>query len=178
MEIRKVLVHSCFERGEGFAKDTPLIPSKCHCKRYISVAEAEAFVKLGLAQHVLKIMEFVDNVCDICGGEEILKKTCLGCLGAANVTVTRILNIPSEDIIFISLDGKTNTKTVQVKKSPTIEKAHIERAYVDGNEIEQARIESYGELNKEVWAELVVGAEPEDTPATGQGRSHDYGRSI
>src|SRR6266481_262736 len=116
MEIKKVLVHSCFQKGKGFTKDTPLSPSRCRCKQYISVAEAADNVKRGLAQyvHIVDKVLSLDDICSVCGGIDNLKKSCQQCAGTGQIKIKKPFTIPGEDIIFISLDGKRNTKTTQV----------------------------------------------------------------
>jgi hypothetical protein len=175
MEIRKVLVHSCFQK-----KKKVLSPTKCRCRQYLSVMEAASLVNQGLAQYVIaseKIVES-DEVCNVCAGIDNLKKTCTVCGGTGSVKHSKVFVIRGEDIIYISLDGKKNAKTTKVKKSPTIEKAHIERAYVDGNITDQSRIESYGVSNKEFLISLISGFEPEDDASKGTGRRYDYGRKL
>ena len=180
MELKKVLVHTCFQIGKGFNEDQPLSPKKCRCRQWVAVPEATKNVELGLAQYVVIKREEVEveEVCNNCTGAENLKKSCDQCgkTGLVKVKVYRLIR--GEDIIFISLDGKTNSKTTQVKKSPTIEKAHIERAYIDGNEEEQARIDVYGIMNKEFVTSLIVGFEPVDDPVKMTGRKYDWGRKI
>ena len=188
MEIQKVLVHYCFQRKKGLEKDTPLSPKKCRCRQFVTVAEAEIFIKEGMAQHVVLLEKpyETDELCSTCMGDEKLKKTCTHCKMTGQVRVTKFVKILGPDIIFISQDGRRNTKTTQVKKSPTIERAHIERAYCHGDkkhelkraQEERARIEIYGELNREFFHSLTVGFEPPDDPRTGTGRKFDYGRSI
>jgi len=180
MQIQKVLVHSCFQKGKGTEKDTPLSPHKCRCRQRISVSEAAAFVASGLAQYVVVSEKIVrtEEACPTCSGDENLRKFCTGCNKTGNVTVQNVYQVRGEDIIFISLDGKKNTKTTQVKKSPTIEKAHIERAYINNNVHEQARIEIYGTMYKEFLHSLIVGPEPPDDLKAGTGRRYDYGRNV
>lgn len=181
MEIKKVLAHTCFQRGKGLAKDAPLSPKKCRCRQFVSVAEAETEIKLGLAQHVVASEKTVEiaEACPICTADEALMKYCDMCKNTGLVMVKRVIPILGADIIrTVSLDGKTNTLTTQVKKSPTIEKAHIERSYVDGNEMEQFRIELYGASVKDFIQSLIVGDEPADDQKTGTGRTYDYGRSL
>jgi hypothetical protein len=76
-------------------------------------------------------------------------------------------------------DGSQICMTGRTKKTPrgaTIEKAHMERAYIDGDKEEQLRIETYGLLT--LLARISVGkvikgfgTEPQD------GRETDWGRS-
>lgn len=181
MEIKKVLAHTCFQTGKGFAKDTPLSPKKCRCRQFVSASEAATEVALGLAQYVIaseKIVE-IDEACPICTADEALVKFCQACKNTGLVKVSRTVIILGTDIIrTVSLDGNRNTLTTQVKKSPTIEKAHIERAYVDGNKVEQLRIEAYGASARDFINDLIVGLEPEDDRKKGTGRTYDYGRTT
>lgn len=181
MEIKKVLAHTCFQTGKGLAKDAPLSPKKCRCRQFVSVAEADVEIKLGLAQHVViseKTVEIAE-ACPICTADDVLMKFCDMCGNTGLVNVKKVVAVLGPDIIrTVSEDGTTNTLTTQVKKSPTIEKAHIERAYVDGNEAEQFRIELYGISGKEFIQSLVVGDEPEDDQRNGTGRTFDYGRTV
>jgi hypothetical protein len=147
----------------------------------VSATEAATEVALGLAQYVIaseKIVE-VQEACPICTANEVLMKFCQVCGNTGLITVNRIVTILGKDIIrTVSADGKRNTLTTQVKKSPTIEKAHIERAYVDCNKVEQLRIEVYGETAREFIQSLIVGFEPEDDERTFSGRNYDYGRTV
>jgi hypothetical protein len=179
--VKKVLAHTCFQHKKGFVKDTPLSPNKCRCRAYITAEEAASEVALGLAQYVIvvdKIIE-IEDTCDICGAVDILKKTCLNCNHTGVVKHKIPVVVRGHDIVrAISPDGKRNLKTTQVKKSPTIEKAHIERAYVNDNRAEQIRIEEYGILTKECLFSLISGYEPVDDFRKGIGRKHDWGRSL
>jgi hypothetical protein len=54
--------------------------------------------------------------------------------------------------------------TNRASKTPrvmTVEKANIERAYIDGQESEIERIEVWGELAQEVWTALIVPYRPD-----------------
>jgi hypothetical protein len=71
-------------------------------------------------------------------------------------------------------------KPVKALKTPrvaTIEKAHIYRAYVDGDKEEAERIEAYGLMTLEARIEMGIKPEPADDPKTGTGRNYDTGRS-
>jgi hypothetical protein len=179
--VKKVLAHTCFQHNKGFVKDTPLSPKKCRCRAYITAAEAASEVALGLAQYVILVNEIIEieDTCDICSADDTLKKTCLNCNHTGVVKHKIPVVIRGEDIIrSISPDGKRNLKTTQVKRSPTIEKAHIERAYVNGNRAEQMRIEEYGILTRAYLSSLISGYEPFDDPIKGVGREYDWGRSF
>jgi hypothetical protein len=190
MEVRKVKVHTCFDKEN----ENPLSPVKCRCRQYMSASEASILVSRGNYQYVqigkkeLKTVE----VCPTCSNDENLKKYCTGCGKTGSVEVVREYPVYGEDIIFVSSDGKKNPKTTQVKKSPTIEKAHIERAWLSNNVPEQARIEAYGgtilealaglgaEIRDSKTGEIISKGrpEPEDNLEAGTGRRYDYGRSV
>lgn len=179
MDIKKVLAHTCFQIGKGLAKDTPLSPKKCRCRQFVTATAAAAEVELGTAQYVVvidKIIE-VEDTCSICANIDNLKRSCQACGGTGVAKTNRVFVVRGEDIIrTVSEDGRTKTVTTQVKKSPTIEKAHIERA-VEGNLEEQARIEAYGASNKDFLMSLISGTEPENNPVTRTGRDYDWGRA-
>lgn len=179
MEIKKVLAHTCFQTGKGFAKDTPLSPKKCRCRQFVTLAEAAAEVALGVAQYTVVVDKFVEveDTCSICANVDNLRKSCQACGGTGVSKTVKVLTVRGEDIIrTVSEDGRSKTVTTQVKKSPTIEKAHIERA-AEGNTEEQARIEAYGASNKDFLLSLISGYEPENNPKTGTGRDYDWGRA-
>lgn len=180
MQVQKVKVHHCFQVKKGFERDTPLSPDKCKCRQFISVQRAAAEVEHGLAQYVVVMEKHgeTEETCNICGGLDDLKKTCQACGKTGVITIPKVYLSIGEDIVYISLDGKQNSKTTQVKKSPTIEKAHIERAYVNGNQMEQARIELYGLSIADFMRSLISGFEPPDDLKTHTGRKYDYGRNA
>jgi hypothetical protein len=130
MEIKKILVHTCFQHRKGMGADTPLSPKKCRCRQYISVADAAKEVSLGIAQYVRTVDKIVqaDQDCLICGGVDKLKKACQWCKGTGIVRAGVHIKVDGEDIIrTVSTDGKRNTLTDKVKKAPTIESNHILR---------------------------------------------------
>jgi hypothetical protein len=203
MEIRKVLAHTCFQRKKGFEEDTPLSPKKCRCRQYVTVEEARVEVERGLAQYTTVFKPSrAEEDCPVCGALDPLKKTCVCCGGIGKVYVTRQIPVLGDDIIrTVSPDGKRSLKTTQVKKSPTIEKAHIERANVSDNKEEQERIEAYGESIawnleslgarlrqvtlgkvgkiKEVVKVLSEGTpEPKNDEKKHTGRRYDFGRAL
>ena len=179
--VDKVLAHTCFQLDAGAEPDKPLSPKKCRCREFISKEQAATEVALGVAQYVNivdKVVE-IEDACPTCGAIDPYRKNCTQCSGSGRTIVKRPIIVRGEDIIrTVSLDGKRNTKTTQVKKSPTIEKAHIERSYVSGNKDEQQRIEYYGQSQREFIESLISGYEPEDNPKTHTGRRYDYGRSV
>jgi hypothetical protein len=181
MQIKKVLAHTCFQLGRGLAKDQPLSPKKCRCRQYVSVTEAAAEVALGLAQYVVAVEKVIttEEVCRVCANLDPYKKSCVACSGSGITVHKNVELVRGEDIIrTVSADGKDNVTTSKVKKSPTIEKAHIERAYINNLQAEQLRIEAYGALNADSINALITGYEPEDDLKTHTGRRYDYGRAL
>jgi hypothetical protein len=91
----------------------------------------------------------------------------------------------STDIVLVTAgsldsDGVPVYKPVKALKTPrvaTIERSHIEKAYLDGNKEEQERIEAYGLMTLQARIEMGIKPEPEDDPKTGTGRNYDRGRS-
>lgn len=76
-------------------------------------------------------------------------------------------------------DGSQICMTGRTKKTPrgaTIEKAHIERAYVDGDAEEQRRIETYGLLT--LLTRLSCGKTLKRHEIEPPGRETDWGRPI
>jgi hypothetical protein len=189
-EIRKVLVHSCFDKES----DTPLMPKGCRCRTWKSTTEAAKLVESGIYRYVLAFEKTVqtEEICPNCSNDKNLKKTCIQCDKTGTVLVTSKYPVLGEDIILASEVSKENIKTVKVKRAPTLEKAHIQRAVISGNVHEQMRIEEYGEtgflllgsLGAEVrnrkTGEIIVKGhpEPKDDIKTGTGRRFDYGRSL
>jgi hypothetical protein len=56
-------------------------------------------------------------------------------------------------------DEETETRGAFAKQTPrvqTIEKAHMERAYLDGKKADIERIDAWGELQQDVWAKLMA----------------------
>jgi hypothetical protein len=190
MEIRKVLVHSCFDKKS----DIPLTPKDCRCRRWKSADEAAKLVRDGTYRYIVVSGKSVqiEETCPICSDDKNSKKNCIGCNRTGKVLVTADYPVLGEDIILASESGKENTKTVKIKKAPTLEKAHIQRAYISGVAHEQMRIEEYGESgfmllgslgaevrNRKTGKIIVKGhPEPEDNEATATGRRFDYGRSL
>lgn len=130
MEIKQVLVHTCFQHKKGIGPDTPLSPKKCRCRQYINASEAAREVAQGIAQYVRTLDKIIeaDQDCLICGGLDPFKKACQWCKGTGIVRAGLHIKIDGEDIIrTVSLDGRRNVTTSKVKKAPTIESNHILR---------------------------------------------------
>lgn len=135
---------------------------------------------MGAAQYVVIAVKIEKSttLCLICNQIPQFQKGCLGCGGKGVLDIKKRFPVYGHDIIRnVNEEGQRNT-TTKVKKSPTIEKAHMERAYVDGRQDEQLRIEEYGAITRDFIKSLISGYEPADDQKTGTGRRYDYGRSI
>jgi hypothetical protein len=165
-------------------KDPPA--PKCRCRKFISIDKATKMVKNGEASWVVvkRISGYAEVVCPMCVGDKTIAN-CANCNGKGVIIDNVVWNTYNNDIVLISAlpEDKTEKKRSSVlkKKTPrvaTIEKAHIERAYVYDNKEAQERIEEYGRLTNETLTSFIVGPEPEDNPKTGEGRKYDFGRKI
>jgi hypothetical protein len=173
--------HSCFAQHLNEKK-----PKKCRCRKRITLAEATTAVEKGFAQWLVisSTIALSKEICSLCLGGPF-KKSCQHCKGLGEIYVPYEIKISSNDVVLVTT-GSTNDsgglvyRSVKAKKTPrvaTIEKAHIERAYVDGVKEEQERIEAYGLMTLESRIEMGIGVEPLDDLATGIGRIYDRGRS-
>jgi hypothetical protein len=177
----KSTVHACYNQHLNESK-----PRRCRCREKVSLAEATCQVEKGFAQWVIlsQTLTTVKEICPICVNEG-LKKGCQNCKGTGEVERSHPYNVLGTDIVLVTAgtadnDGWVVYKPVKALKTPrvaTIERAHIERAYADGDKEEQARIEVYGLMTLEARIEMGITAEPVDDPRTGTGRNCDYGRS-
>jgi hypothetical protein len=207
MEIKKVLMHTCFQQ------DHPLSPVKCRCRKYIPAVDALRMIAEGTAQVVVK--KYVDlevqEPCPICAGDEKLVRSCFACSKLGKVTVTKKQPIYGEDVIVTVGERKNkfaNTTAKKTPRSPTIESNHILRGIgafggiVDAarerwDEYEQLTLKERIRLlvpripvnifdavwnlwqsNPELPFPFILNPEPEDDLKTGTGRRFDYGRSI
>jgi hypothetical protein len=143
-------------------------------------------VEKGFAQWLILGQTTVTGkeICSICLDDKI-KKGCQHCRGTGQVEKSYPINTYGSDIVLVttgSLDDDEQMvyKPILAQKTPrvaTIEKAHIERAYVQNDKDEQERIEFYGLMTLESRIEMGIGVEPSDDPETGTGRKYDTGRS-
>ncbi len=128
MKFRPVLVHACFDQRLG-----QLRPLTCRCRYRVSVDEANDFVAQGKADWI---------IVDWRNGFPVE--------GANLVWGARPEKQRDKDE---KLSSAYALKTPRVQ---TIEKAHIERAFVNGKQDDLDRINAWGELAHEVIAELTV----------------------
>lgn len=180
MATVKVLVHKCLQKIEGY------IPpgTKCGCRKWVAVAKAMEMVEEGDAAYVITEMRIseVDEPCHICAGIEGFKKNCGACLALGTVKVRKLFTVQGENIYL--------TSAKKTPRTPTIEKAHIERSFSHKTDVD--RIECYGDLGVELLGELgaqITNAktgeivkpgkpEPKDDASKGEGERYDYGRSV
>jgi len=142
-------------------------------------------VEKGFAQWIILTQTTLTGkeICHLCLDEKV-KKNCQHCKGTGEVEKSYVVNTYGGDIVLVATgsehEGKTTYRSVLAKKTPrvaTIEKAHIERAYVQNDKEEQERIEAYGLMTLESRISMKIGVEPPDDLATGTGRKYDTGRS-
>lgn len=178
--IKKVRVHTCPETRDGrFAGD-------CTCRKYVTVEKAEQLKENGLASHIIsshKQIE-VEGECGICGADQQLKKSCRVCNKTGIAFNKKDHFEYSEDLYMRPI--------LRTPRTATIEKNHIEYAYIKLDKDAAKRIELYHQSDKLALAKLgaeirdsrtqnilIDGTpEPEDNPKTGTGRRFDYGRPI
>lgn len=126
MSLRPVLVHSCFDQSIGVPR-----PAKCRCRYRISLEDAREYVQQGKASWL--IVDYKNTVP----------------VESWNLVWGRTQEAGEE----------TETRGAFAKQTPrvqTIERAHMERAYVDGKKADIERINAWGELQHEVWTKLTV----------------------
>ena len=199
--MRASLVHSCPQQEKVAIEEAEPPAKSCKCRKIESYEKANEMVKEGIALWVVTARErgTQDVDCRACGGDKKVVN-CAICGGTGKVTIPAVWNKHNGDIVLRRHKGAKNVST---SKAATIEKQHIEYAYVDGDAQAAARIEEYGMLTLEARAFpgpseckhdkkfrcdrctldkgakiYVIGVEPADDPKTGEGRRHDYGRSI
>jgi hypothetical protein len=160
MSLRVSRVHACFDQSRVFAFMEPFLsaditkeqltqlwdqaatqlgetrPKNCRCSYRVTADEAEKLVKNGIADYLIidwrynaekKVFFPAPNLNLVWGGKQ------------------------AEELGLVKSSYAAKTPRVM-----TIEKANIERAYLDGREDEIARIEAWGELQRDVWASITV----------------------
>jgi len=159
MSLKPSLVHSCHDQARVLAFIEPLLsapsltkediiqiwaeasirlgetrPEKCRCSYRVTSAEAEILVKNGIANYLITEWRYNEE-----------RKTYFPAPNANLVWGGK----QAEDLGLIRASYAAKTPRVQ-----TVEKAHMERAYLDGRQDEIDRIEVWGEMQREVWSEL------------------------
>lgn len=197
-------VHHCPDQvkiAEG-SKEPPA--AKCRCRKYYTLHKATELVRRGDASWVIlrRHLEPREGTCQLCKGDPEVKN-CANCQGTGKEIQTVEMVTYGEDLVLVS-QTPVNSKTGRTEKkrssalaqktprSATIEKGHMQRAYLDQQKEAAERIEEYGRLNRDFLVRL--GAElrnpntgtvfmegrpePENDAAKGQGRRYDFGRSL
>ena len=180
MEIKKVRVHTCNQKSEGF------IEGKCRCRKFVSHEKASELIDNGTAASIIVSFKRIEvkRVCPICNGLDNFKRRCHLCSSTGLVSEPEILYTYGEDIYMRPF--------LETPRTATIEEEHIEYAYIKGDRDAIKRIDLYNGLNKVALAQLGAAIidkrtgevlfegtpEPKDDPKKGEGRTHDYGRSI
>jgi hypothetical protein len=160
MSIRPCVVHQCFDQNKVFQFMEPFLsltitkkelmdlwdqaathlgetrPATCRCSYRATSAEAELLVKNGIANYLITDWRYNED-----------KKTFFP---APNLNLVWG-GKQAEDLGLIKASYAAKTPRVM-----TIEKANLERAYLDERQDEIDRIEAWGDLQHEVWARLTV----------------------
>lgn len=161
-------VHHCFAQELCEPR-----PKRCNCRKLVRREYAEAMVSNSEAQRI--ILKRVDTgrvvaqQCRICLNTLQLAGSCRLCAGSGFITepVFELFYHPT-DVVLISVLSPATCNNYGVvyhidvatlmKKTPrveTIERQHIERAYVSEDTTESERIELYGEMNKQELQSLI-----------------------
>ncbi len=172
--------HVCHQQHLGEKK-----PKRCRCRKRITLAEATRQVERGFAQWLVISQNTVTvkDVCPICDNSQ-LKKGCQHCSGTGEIEKSYINKQLGTDIVLVTAgtlesDGSETFRSVKSLKTPrvaTIERSHIEKAYLDQNKEEQERIEAYGLLTLQARIDAGIGIEPADDALTRTGRKYDINK--
>jgi len=165
MSLRPSLIHSCHDQQKVFSFMEPFLsaaiskqdlmelwdqaavqlgetrPKNCRCSYRVSLVDAEKLVKNGIADYLIIDWRYNEE-----------KKTFFPAPNNNLVWGGK----QAEDLGLVKSSYAAKTPRVQ-----TIEKAHIERAYVDGKQPDIDRIEEWGRLSHEVVADLTTDYWPE-----------------
>ena len=180
MEIKKVRVHTCTQRIDGY------IEKKCKCRKFATLAKAEQLKDDGYAANVMVSYKTikVEEPCPICNNEPNLTRSCGLCGKTGQVFKEKYLFEYGEDIYM--------TPFQRTPRTATVEEEHIEYAYIQGDRDAVRRIELYHQLDQlalaKIGAELTDSKtkevlldgspEPANNPKLATGRDYDWGRSI
>jgi hypothetical protein len=180
MEIKKVRVHTCNQKQEGY------IERKCRCRKFVTPEEAVELIDDGIAAYVILAYRTIEikEICPICVNTASLKRSCSFCNTIGEISKKKIHIDYGEDIYM--------RPVLKTPRTATIEEEHIEYAYIKRDRDAIKRIDLYHGLNQAALVELgasiinsITGEivfqgtiEPEDNLKKGTGRKYDYGRSI
>lgn len=170
-------IHSCFaqhlneslppRRCSGGCKQLKklCVCARCKCRKKVDINEARKLVENGLAEWLIIGREPVPvpEICHLCLNDALLKKSCSNCNKTGEIIVVKYSLIRSNDIVEVSRGSGEPGKEIfrsaiskQTPRSATIEKSHIERAYVYGQDEEQQRIEEYGRSTARLLNSFIV----------------------
>jgi len=133
-DIEKVQLMEIWEEAAVQLGETR--PRNCRCSYRVTVADAEKLVKNGIADYLITDWRYNEE-----------KKTFFPAPNSNLVWGGK----QAEDLGLVKSSYAQKTPRVQ-----TIEKAHMERAYLDGKKEDLERIEVWGQLQREVWASITV----------------------
>lgn len=128
MKFRPVVVHACFDQRLGQPR-----PDSCRCRYRVSVDEAREFVAQGKADWI--IVDWRNN---------------FPVEGSNLVWGARPEKQRDEN------EKLSSAYAIKTPRVQTIEKAHMERAYINGKQDDLDRIQAWGELAQEIIAELTI----------------------
>lgn len=158
MSLRPSLVHSCHDQQKVFSFMQPFLsaditkkdlmelwdqaaaqlgevrPKNCRCSYRVTVADAEKLIKNGIADYLITDWRYNEE-----------KKTFFP---APNLNLVWG-GKQAEELGLVKSSYAAKTPRVM-----TIEKANMERAYLDKHQDEIDRIEVWGQLQREVWASI------------------------
>ena len=135
--IRPSLIHHCFDQAAGDPR-----PAKCRCRYRVTTEQAKKLVEEGLASYLI-----VDWKKDSAGA-------------SIPVTSWNLVWGSKHEDKDEELEAVRSAFALKTPRVQTIEKAHMERAYIGtkefpkGSPLEQARINEWGRLAQEVIAGL------------------------
>ena len=141
--MRTSKVHSCPEQEKVVRSEAEPHPTKCRCREIVNWKVADKMVKEGLAKWFVVARERGTQTitCPLCGPTDP-SDSCEICKGSGVKTdAPAVWDTYTDDIVLLSRDRNLSTS-----RTPTIEKGHIVRAYVEEIEEAQIRIEEYGYL--------------------------------
>lgn len=144
MSLRPSLVHHCHSQNLNEPR-----PAKCRCRYRVTTEQAKKLVEEGLASYLI-----VDWKTDSAGQ-------------SVPVTSWNLVWGSKQEDSVEDLEKVRSAFALKTPRVQTIEKAHMERAYVGtkefpkGSPLEQERINEWGRLAQEVISDLTVTYWPE-----------------
>lgn len=157
-----VKVHSgCIGQANVALRRAEPPAPKCRCKKKIDYQAANLLVKQGTAKWVVtkRTRGAAEIACSFCQAmTDVEKKSCARCKGTGVAVENKIWEEFNNDIVLLG-DDKEGFKE-KTPRVATIEKKHIEGAYIDQTPYVLDRIKEYASMIQEGLAEF--GAELKD----------------